>query len=411
MLNERGKSFQLLQYYSEWSMQPQPCCSYVPGWGHTSPEGTGMQSGMRFWIQKEQGANSYGQLGLGHKEDVLLPQVLKEFPYNQKTIRSIVGGGGHSAVVTDIGEVFLCGQNKDGQLGLNHTEDVTHFMLCSSLSGCPVVQVACGWDFTIILAGNGQVLSCGSNSFGQLGVPHASGGCPIPQKIESLKDKVVNVAAGLRHALAATENGSVFQWGIGMVSLAKRACQGKIIPSFLTAKEPCKVTGLESIKVKSVTSGSYHAASLTDEGELYVWGSNKHKQLVSNDDFLLQPHKIENHYFLGEKVRRVWSGWTHLVAQTDLGKIFTWGRGEYGQLGRNAMLLHDGLDQDLKRSTAHCLQELLNVPVAVPNLTGASEEAYSKALGQPQRKPGPGSPPNEPEATVTTPLQIFVLKS
>lgn len=51
------------------------------------------------------------------------------------------------------GELFLCGQNKDGQLGLNHTEDVTQFILCSSLTSCLVAQVACGWDFTIILAG------------------------------------------------------------------------------------------------------------------------------------------------------------------------------------------------------------------------------------------------------------------
>lgn len=47
-----------------------------------------------------QGANSYGQLGLGHKEDVLAPQVVKEFPCNPKNIRNITGGGGHSAIVT-----------------------------------------------------------------------------------------------------------------------------------------------------------------------------------------------------------------------------------------------------------------------------------------------------------------------
>lgn len=47
-----------------------------------------------------QGANSYGQLGLGNKEDALVPQVVKEFPSNQKNIRNITGGGGHSAIVT-----------------------------------------------------------------------------------------------------------------------------------------------------------------------------------------------------------------------------------------------------------------------------------------------------------------------
>ncbi|XP_066481773.1 secretion-regulating guanine nucleotide exchange factor isoform X2 [Tiliqua scincoides] len=320
------------------------------------------------------GANSYGQLGLGHKEDVLVPQVVKEFPCKQKNIRNITGGGGHSAVVTGSGDLYLCGQNKDGQLGLNHTEDVTQFMLCSSLSGCLVAQVACGWDFTIILAENGQVLSCGSNSFGQLGIPLISGSCTVPQKIESLKDKVVNVAAGLRHTLAITENGSVFQWGIGMASRAKRACQGKPIPCFLRAKEPCQVTGLENIIAKRITSGSYHAVLLTDGGELYVWGSNQRKQLVSKDDFLLKPQKIEAHYFLDEKVRKVWTGWTHIVAQTESGKVFTWGRGDYGQLGRSVMLC-EGQNHDGARSTAHCLQEPFNAPFAVPSLTGASEIA------------------------------------
>ncbi|KAL8169921.1 UNVERIFIED_CONTAM: hypothetical protein K2H54_060055 [Gekko kuhli] len=176
------------------------------------------------------------------------------------------------------------------------------------------LQHCCNALFSLLESGH--LLSCGSNSFGQLGVPHTPRGCSVPQKIESLKDNVVNIAAGLRHALAATENGSVFQWGTGMVSHAKRSCQGQTIPPFLRAKEPCKVTGLENIQVKNVTSGSYHAASLTAEGELYVWGSNKHKQLVSKDDFLLKPRKIEPHCFLDEKVRRVWNGWTHMVAQT-----------------------------------------------------------------------------------------------
>ncbi|XP_060118288.1 secretion-regulating guanine nucleotide exchange factor isoform X2 [Heteronotia binoei] len=320
------------------------------------------------------GANSYGQLGLGHKQDVLLPQALKEFAGSKKTLRNVAGGGGHSAVITDTGELYFCGQNKNGQLGLNHIEDVIHFTLCSSLSGCPVAQVACGWDFTIILTESGHVLSCGSNSFGQLGVPHTLRGCSVPQKIESLKDNVVNIAAGLRHALAATENGSVFQWGTGMVSHAKRAHQEKRIPSFLRAKEPCKVTGLENIQMKNVTSGSYHAASLTAEGELYVWGSNKHKQLVNEDDFLLKPWKIEPHYFLGEKVGRVCSGWTHMVVQTETGKTFTWGRGDYGQLGRNGMLC-ERQSQDEKRSTEIPFKEPLTVPMAVPSLAGASEIA------------------------------------
>lgn len=54
-----------------------------------------------------QGANSYGQLGLGHKQDVLLPQALQEFAGSQKALRNIAGGGGHSAVITGNKSTFM----------------------------------------------------------------------------------------------------------------------------------------------------------------------------------------------------------------------------------------------------------------------------------------------------------------
>ncbi|NWS93203.1 SRGEF factor, partial [Toxostoma redivivum] len=313
------------------------------------------------------GANSYGQLGLGHKEDVLVPQALKDVSCKCQDITSIAGGGGHSAITTGTGQLFVCGCNKDGQLGLNHTEDVLHFTLCTALSGFCVKQVACGWDFTIILVGSGLVLSCGSNSFGQLGLPQISGPCLIPQKIESLKEKVVNVAAGLRHALAATDRGLVLQWGTGMASRARRASQGKALPVFLTAQEPCEVPGLEGVKVKTVAAGSYHSVSLTDEGHLYVWGSNKHGQLVSRDIFLAEPKKIDTQCFSHEKVGAVWSGWTHLVAQTEAGQVFSWGRVDYGQLGRHVVVP--------STAPAQSLELLCDTPASVPCLNGASQIA------------------------------------
>ncbi|XP_048217062.1 secretion-regulating guanine nucleotide exchange factor isoform X4 [Perognathus longimembris pacificus] len=263
------------------------------------------------------GANSYGQLGLGHKEDVLLPQQLKDF-CKPGCVRRITGGGGHSAVVTDEGGFFVCGLNKDGQLGLGHTEDVLCFTLCKYLLGCPVQQVACGWDFTIILTEEGQVLSCGSNSFGQLGVPHGPRRCVVPQAIELLREKVVWVAAGLRHALAATVSGIVYQWGTGLASSARRLCPGQPLPSFLTAKEPSRVTDLGNSKATHVLAGSDHSASLTESG-----------------------------------------------------KVFTWGRADYGQLGRK---LESNEGQKLeKQDPSFCLLPLNSTPSSLHCLTGAAE--------------------------------------
>ncbi|XP_029770421.1 secretion-regulating guanine nucleotide exchange factor isoform X4 [Suricata suricatta] len=227
------------------------------------------------------GANSYGQLGLGHKEDVLLPQQLNDF-WKPECVRRITGGGGHSAIVTGEGGLFVCGLNKDGQLGLGHTEDVLYFTTCRSLLGCPVQQVACGWDFTIIL------------------------------------------------------------------------------------------TGMEKSKATCVLAGSDHSASLTDAGELYVWGSNKHGQLASLAAFLPLPQKIEARCFQNEKVTSVWSGWTHLVAQTETGKVFTWGRADYGQLGRT-LESHEGWKPQSHDSALPCSGPQKSMPSCLRCLTGAAE--------------------------------------
>ncbi|KAM5183952.1 secretion-regulating guanine nucleotide exchange factor isoform 3-T3 [Callospermophilus lateralis] len=264
------------------------------------------------------GANSYGQLGLGHKEDVLLPQQLNDF-CKPECVRRITGGGGHSAIVTDGGGLFVCGLNKDGQLGLGHTEDVLYFTLCKSLLGCPIQQVACGWDFTIILTENGQVLSCGSNSFGQLGVPHGPRRCVVPQAIELLREKVVCVAAGLRHALAATVSGIVFQWGTGLASSGRQSSLRQTLPLFLTAKEPSRVTGLENSKAICVLAGSDHSASLTETG-----------------------------------------------------KVFTWGRADYGQLGRK-LESHDSWKLEKQDSSFPCLRPQNSPPSSLHCLTGATE--------------------------------------
>ncbi|XP_032344803.1 secretion-regulating guanine nucleotide exchange factor isoform X6 [Camelus ferus] len=243
------------------------------------------------------GANSYGQLGLGHKEDVLLPQQLSDF-CKPGCVKRITGGGGHSAIVTDEGDLFVCGLNKDGQLGLGHTEEVLYFTPCKSLLGCPVQQVACGWDFTIILTENGQVLSCGSNSFGQLGVPHGPRRCVFPQAVELLREMVVSIAAGLRHALAATASGLVYQWGTGLASSGRRLCPGQTLPLFLTAKEPNRVT--------------------------------------------------------------------------ETGKVFTWGRADYGQLGRT-LESHEGWKPEKQDSSLPCSRTSKSTPSPLHCLTGATE--------------------------------------
>ncbi|KAM4553537.1 secretion-regulating guanine nucleotide exchange factor [Fundulus diaphanus] len=286
------------------------------------------------------GANSYGQLGQNHAEDQCAPRLCHSSALQDRAVRAVGGGGGHSVLLTVNGEVFVCGQNHKGQLGLGHNTDVLTLQLCPVLNH-KVANVACGWDFTLLLTDSGRLLACGSNAFGQLGVGQTVKHTAELLAVEALKEPVVSVAAGLRHSLTVGASGSVYQWGTGLFSHAKRALSPHPVPSHLKSQVPCLVPGLGQRKSHLVSAGSAHCVCLTEEGELFLWGSSKHGQLATAEPFLPSPSLLNRSLLKGEKVMNVCSGWTHVVAQTESGRVFTWGRGDYGQLGRPASVSED----------------------------------------------------------------------
>ncbi len=63
------------------------------------------------------GANGFGQLGLGHNNDVNVPTKLN-FKANK-----IICGSFHTIAITD-DDLYVWGCNRNGQLGLGHNNDV-----------------------------------------------------------------------------------------------------------------------------------------------------------------------------------------------------------------------------------------------------------------------------------------------
>uniref|UniRef100_A0A8C1DGR8 Secretion regulating guanine nucleotide exchange factor n=1 Tax=Cyprinus carpio carpio TaxID=630221 RepID=A0A8C1DGR8_CYPCA len=228
---------------------------------------------------------------------------------------------------SESGELLMCGQNHKGQ-----SQEVITFQPCP-LPGCSrVQQVSCGWDFSVINSDcDGQVLVCSSNAFGQLGFSPG-----ITHSAEPFHP-VTSVAAGLRHALASTASGCVYQWGTGLSSHAKRMLSPHPVPAHLSSKEPCLVP----------VAGSTHCVCLTVKGDVFLWGSNKHDQRVTD----------------------VHSGWTHLVVKTESGRVFTWGRANYGQLGQ----INQSTEKEYDISTSS--GQSISRPVEVKALFGATQIA------------------------------------
>lgn len=96
--------------------------------------------------------------------------------------------------------------------------------------------------------------------------------------------RAVKIAAGLRASYAVLEDGSVWAWGHGEClalgtseqdpTIEKHRLPGlAYVPNYRSAMFlPMKVPG--PTDVVDISAGPYHAAALTRNGQVWVWGKN-----------------------------------------------------------------------------------------------------------------------------------------
>jgi len=128
----------------------------------------------------------------------------------------------HSVVVASDGSVNVWGNNHFGQLGLGDDKELT-CLLPVFLPCVPMRSAACGWKHTLFLTNEGDVFACGCNGHGALGLgarpktaatyTYAPTLWYAPTRVVGVRN-VVSVAAACGTSVAATSGGAVFQWGL-----------------------------------------------------------------------------------------------------------------------------------------------------------------------------------------------------
>uniref|UniRef100_A0A3B4UZE7 RCC1 domain containing 1 n=1 Tax=Seriola dumerili TaxID=41447 RepID=A0A3B4UZE7_SERDU len=167
--------------------------------------------------------------------------------------------------------------------------------------------------------------------------------------------KAKSLALGAEHAILLCATGAVYTWGLGS--------HGQLGHGGLTSEEePKAVEALWGMPMSCVATGGWHSVCISDGGDLYVWGWNESGQLGLPSRGLrkaAQQQKPQE----GEKQEEVFisiqafpalldvtpsceistvsCGSRHTAAVTTTGDLYTWGWGEYGQLGHHTLISSD----------------------------------------------------------------------
>jgi alpha-tubulin suppressor-like RCC1 family protein len=232
------------------------------------------------------GYNDRGQLGHENLATKIHVPKLIESMKDKKLVYASVSYH-HSALITDSGELYTLGMNDCGQLGLDHTQHQSTPQLVKSLEGTEVSMVACGLYHTIVCTAAGELFSCGKNDYGQLGLAH-NRQVKVPTLVGLPNEMVCFVACGYYHSVVVTTGGRTFSFGrndYGQLGIGNKIHQN--VPNVVALSANTRM-------VRS-TCGCYHTVLLSEQGNVFVFGRNNKGQLGnrgSADALLPVPLKV-----------------------------------------------------------------------------------------------------------------------
>ncbi|KAL6234624.1 hypothetical protein BDW75DRAFT_160539 [Aspergillus navahoensis] len=315
------------------------------------------------------GSNGSGQLGIGHDEDVSVPERCifeDDFPSqnsvpglstqtSNSTVSRIVAGGNHTLVLLNDGRVYVAGWGQpvfkrvfvtDAETGTEHG----HFK-----------GVAATWEASVLVAsaasesqdGHGDaVFVLGSGAKGELGLgvgvtEAQTNGVRIPN-FPPRGLKVLSVVGGMGHVVAVCSNGSVYGWGA-----ARKGQLGAGMASEKIVWEPRQIDP-EGMVVGFPVSDAVCGREFTvlcgdkEKGEFVVLGPG------SGSPGEKDRWGIRTGISSSEGVKgylRIHASWHGVYVHREDQSICAWGRNDRGQLPPGDL----GKAREVAVGSEHCL--------------------------------------------------------
>ena len=281
------------------------------------------------------GKNKYGELGINNARTSLFPSPVSSLKLS--LINQVASGGRNSMILTTDGQLLVCGSNIFNLLASNakiQNNEVYQKVFKSikffEENEEKIKEIAVAEFHSLALNENGEIYGWGGNLYNKLG--QTNGLCGLPSKI-FIKRKIVSIACGDYHSCALSENGVLYTWGGGGESYNKGQCgQG----SKKDVESPKKVEFFtkKGLHVVKVACGGYHTIVMDEKNELYGFGKGVFGQCGygQNEDTDI-PKKINFNDKNLNKIIDIKCGGEHSLFLSDNGKVYSCGHGYFGQLG------------------------------------------------------------------------------
>ncbi|MCL2679555.1 MAG: hypothetical protein FWF18_04655, partial [Dehalococcoidia bacterium] len=234
------------------------------------------------------GYNSVGQLG----DDPLMLHIAyaRVLIDDNNTWIHVSAGNQHTVAVNDEGDLYTCGSNGSGQLGIGYGPHQSIMLEKVSLSGS-VVNVSAGMFHTSVVLANGTLYSFGGNFNGELGI-----GSSGPNQWEPVQEYHGNsdweyVSVGSSYTMAVKNDGTMWAWGNNLYGqLGDGTSSGKNVPTTVGAhfEVPFNITagasGVPDYRyvITAGTSNTFTATGYNTDNSPYTVATNVAMQSAIN---------------------------------------------------------------------------------------------------------------------------------
>ena len=230
------------------------------------------------------GSNNYGQLGLGHTENIgdnEAPSSVAALDFGQK-VEDVSAGAYHTCAVLEDGSVKCWGQNNFGQLGIGSNENLGDDEKSTEIAAIPLARPAkriySGTYYNCALLDNKKIQCWGDNTYGQLGygdknhrgddetldgLPYVSvGGSVVQMDISTISS----------HTCAALDTGDLKCWGQNSLGQLGYGHKNEVTDPSVLDSVPF------GNKVLQIATGNSHTCALAGGQKVRCWGANSSGQ-------------------------------------------------------------------------------------------------------------------------------------